>query len=251
MTQIIRLDIEYDGTGFAGWARQPGLPSIEDSLHAALGRILQQDISLSVAGRTDAGVHARGQVASFRLDRAAIEPDRLRRSANQLLPQAIVITGVAVAPADFDARYSAMSRSYVYQVLNRSFPSPFRAPYVHFYPGRLHTDQLCEAAALIRGKHDFTAFTPTVTEHTDFVREITASEWIRIGDLLVYRITSRGFLRNMVRVLVGTMLEIGRRRPLADLDGLLMGAPRSAAGETAPARGLFLESVEYPHKQSE
>ncbi|MCL5882747.1 MAG: tRNA pseudouridine(38-40) synthase TruA [Actinobacteria bacterium] len=257
----IRLDIEYDGTGFAGWARQPGLPSIEGALEDALGRILQQDISLSVAGRTDAGVHARGQVASFHIEprfeqssgngpgqRADPAPDmgKLRRSANQLLPAGVVITRAAPASPDFDARYGAVSRTYAYQVLNRAYPSPFRGRYVNYFPGKLDQGLLNEAASLIRGRHDFTAFTPTVTEHTDFERDVKISEWNREGDLLVYRISASGFLRSMVRVLVGTMLEIGRAyRPLSGLPALLAGAGRPAAGETAPAQGLFLESVEY------
>ena len=244
--QTIRLDIEYDGTDFAGWAKQPGLPSIEGVLEDVLGRILQQGISLSVAGRTDAGVHARGQVASFHLDRDSIDPGRLRRSANQLLPPAVAVIRVTLAPPGFDARRSAVSRSYVYQVLNRPYPSPFRGRYVNYFPGWLDKGLLDEAAALILGPHDFTAFTPTVTEHTNFRRDIRESEWSREKDLLVYRITASGFLRNMVRVLAGTMLEIGRGyRPLADLHGLLAGANRPAAGETAPACGLFLDSVEY------
>jgi tRNA pseudouridine38-40 synthase len=260
--KTIRLDIEYDGTDFAGWAKQPGLPSIEAALEEVLGRILQQRISLSVAGRTDAGVHARGQVASFMVDTASIatggagtidfgdastiDPGKLRRSANQLLPPAIVITRASEAPPGFDARNNARSRSYSYSVLNRAFPSPFRGRFVHYFPGKLDPRLLDEAAALVRGRHDFTAFTPTVTEHNHFVREISRSEWRREGDILVYQITASGFLRNMVRVLVGTMLEIGRGyRPRTDLPGLLAGAERSAAGETAPPQGLCLEAVGY------
>jgi len=261
----IRLDIEYDGTDFAGWARQPGLPSIESSLEEVLGRILQQPVSLSVAGRTDAGVHASGQVASFTIDHdsagsksaaidsgsavnepALFDSGKLRRSANQLLPPAIVITAASEAPDGFDARRSALSRSYSYSVLNRPYPSPFRGRYVLYYPGRLDLLLLEEAAAIILGRHDFTAFTPTVTEHNNFEREITQSAWQREGDLLLYRITASGFLRNMVRVLVGTMMEIGRGyRPLSDLSSLLNGAERPAAGETAPSQGLCLETVSY------
>ncbi|MHB9112060.1 MAG: tRNA pseudouridine(38-40) synthase TruA [Thermoleophilia bacterium] len=249
--KTISLDIEYDGTDFAGWAKQPGLPSIESSLEEVLGRILQQPVSLSVAGRTDAGVHARGQVVSFKfVDEPGvqfIDLGKLRRSANKLLPPSIVVCRAGEAPAGFDARFSALSRSYAYRVLNREYPSPFRGRFVHYYAGRLDQDLLEQAAALIRGRHDFTAFTPTVTEHDDFSREITRSEWCLEDNLLVYRITAAGFLRNMVRVLVGTMLEIGRcYRPLADLPELLAGAGRPDAGKTAPPRGLCLEKVEYP-----
>ncbi len=250
--KTIRIDIEYDGTGFVGWAKQPGQPSIESALEAALGRILQHEVTLSVAGRTDAGVHARGQVASIRTAVSGIDPGRLRRSANQLLPPYIVITAISEQDPGFDARYSALSRSYSYSVLDRPYPSPFRSRFVHYFPGRLDRELLDQAAATILGRHDFRAFTPTVTEHTDFGREITQSLWGREGDLLVYRITSAGFLRNMVRVLVGTMLEIGRGyRPVTDLPGLLRGAERPEAGETASPQGLCLESVAYPLAQGD
>lgn len=246
MTRIIRLDIEYDGTGFAGWAKQPGLPSIEGELERVLGRMLQEPVRLTVAGRTDAGVHARGQVASLKTG-SGIEPARLRRAANSLLPADIVITGTADAAAGFDARRSALSRTYSYTVLNRPWPSAFRHRYVCFYREKLELGLLQEAAGLITGRHDFTAFTPTVTEHSYFEREVMLSEWRREGDLLVYSIRAQSFMRNMVRALVGTMMEVGRGyRPPADLARLLEGAARPEAGKTAPAAGLCLQSVEYP-----
>ncbi|MBE0428920.1 MAG: tRNA pseudouridine(38-40) synthase TruA [Thermoleophilia bacterium] len=242
----IRLDLEYDGAGFAGWAKQPGLPTIEGALEEALGRILQEEVGLSVAGRTDAGVHARGQVASLRVA-GPVEPDRLMRSANKLLPEGVVITGAVEAPPGFDARRSALSRTYSYSVLNRPFPSAFQARYSFYYPGTLDKQLLRDAAALVLGHHDFTAFTPTVTEHGFFEREIVLSEWRMEGELLVYWIGSSSFLRNMVRVIVGTMLEVGRGyRPLDELRSLLLGAGRPAAGVTAPPRGLCLEAVGYP-----
>lgn len=248
----MRLDIEYDGTGFAGWAKQPGLPSIERSLEQSLEQILQEKVFLSVAGRTDAGVHARGQVASFQTT-VHTDPGKLRRSANQLLPSTIAIRSAALVPAGFDARRVALSRTYSYSVLNREYPSPFCGRYVYHYRGRLDRELLRRAGEIILGRHDFTAFTPTVTEHNYFEREITRAEWVSVDespaseDLLTFWITSSGFLRNMVRVLVGTMLEIARgRRPLKDLSVLLAGASRPAAGETAPPTGLCLESVAYP-----
>lgn len=241
----LRLDLEYDGAGFAGWAKQPGLASIEGTLEEVLGRILQERVSLTVAGRTDAGVHARGQVVNFRTT-ACIKPRRLQWSANQMLPDAICIRDISKAPDDFDARRSAISRIYSYTILYRSFPSAFRHRYVNFINGELDTDILRQAAALIAGEHDFTAFTPTVTEHSYFKREITLSEWRTDGDILTYWIGSKGFLRGMVRALVGTMLEIARgQRTLEDLAALLEGAERPEAGETAPPGGLCLEEVRY------
>ncbi len=241
----IRLDLEYDGTDFSGWARQPGLTTIEGTLEEVLGRILQQPVRLTVAGRTDAGVHARGQVANL-WTASDMEPRRLQWSANQLLPDSIAISAVSDVPGDFDARRSARSRTYHYTVLNRSWPSAFQHRFVHFVNGALELDALNDAAARISGRHDFTAFTPTVTEHSRFQREVLYSRWVREGDLLVYRIQADSFLRGMVRALVGTMLEVGRgRRAAADLSRLLDGAPRPQAGETAPPEGLCLQAVEY------
>jgi tRNA pseudouridine38-40 synthase len=243
----LRIDLEYDGTEFAGWAKQPGLATIEGSLEEVLGRILQEQVRFSVAGRTDAGVHARGQVASLTTE-AVIAPGKLRSSANKLLPAGIVITEISEAPKGFDARGSAFSRTYSYGVLDRAYPSSFRHRYVHYFPGALDEGLLLDAAGMIVGDHDFTAFTPTQTEHVHFRREVTLSRWRREGDLLVYHIRASSFLRNMVRVLVGTMLDVGRGfRPLSDLEALLSGAARDAAGKTAPARGLCLEKVEYQH----
>jgi len=241
----LRLDLEYDGTGYAGWARQPGLATIEGTLEQVLGRILQERVSLSVAGRTDAGVHARGQVANF-ITAAEMEPGRLHWSANGLLPDTIAISRITEVPTDFDARRSALSRSYSYSLLCRSWPSAFRHRFVNFIRGELDIDLLKAAAAVIAGRHDFRAFTPTVTEHSYFERDISVSRWDRDGDLLVYTIESGSFLRGMVRALVGTMLEIARRRrPLPDLEYLLEGGSRSQAGETAPPWGLCLEAVRY------
>jgi tRNA pseudouridine38-40 synthase len=240
-----RLDIEYDGTGFAGWAKQPGLATIEGALERVLGRILQQEVRLSVAGRTDAGVHARGQVVSFR-SAGGPGPGKLMWSANQLLPDTIVITGAREVPEGFDARRSARLRSYTYTILYRGWPSAFRYRLVHFIRQGLDLAAMQEAASQIAGRHDFTAFTPTVTEHSYFERDIERSEWRREGELLIYHITSSSFLRGMVRSLVGTMLEIGRgRRPVDDMARLLGGAERPEAGETAMPAGLCLEKVEY------
>lgn len=242
----IRLDLEYDGTDFAGWARQPGLPTIEGAVTGVLGKILQEPVSLAVAGRTDSGVHARGQVASFHT-RNPIEPAVLRRSANKLLPSAIVIKSALGVPDGFDARGSALLRKYSYSVLNRAYPSAFRHRFVYCYAGNLDFDLLQQAASLVRGRHDFTAFTPSKTEHTYFKRDITDSEWRLEGGLLVYHIAATSFMRNMVRALVGTMLEIGRGyRQIDDLEGLLEGAHRPEAGVSALPAGLCLEKVVYP-----
>lgn len=241
----LRFDLEYDGTDFAGWARQPGRLTIEGTLGAVLEQILQERVRLTVAGRTDAGVHARGQVVSFYTG-SRLELRRLMWSANQMLPDAIAITGIREVAADFNARRSARARTYSYSILLRSWPSAFRHRFVNYINGTLDTDLLDSAAEMIRGHHDFTAFTPTITEHSYFERDIEISEWNSEGDLLVYTIRAKGFLRGMVRALVGTMLEVaGGRRSLYDLAELLTGQQRSDAGETAPPQGLCLEEIIY------
>ncbi len=241
----LRMDLEYDGSDFAGWAKQPGLQTIEGTLEQVLGRILQEQVGLTVAGRTDAGVHARGQVVSF-LTGSGMEPGRLRWSVNGLLPDTIAVSSITEAPLDFDARRSAGSRSYSYTLLCRPWPSAYRHRFVNFIRSQLDTALLHSAAAAIAGRHDFRAFTPTVTEHSYFQREIMVSRWHEDVDLLVYTIEASSFLRGMVRALVGTMLEVGRgRRPLRDLRELLAGGERSQAGESAPPGGLCLEQVLY------
>lgn len=240
----VRLDIEYDGSGFRGWAAQPGLRTVQGELEAALATVLREEVKLTVAGRTDTGVHALGQVASF-VSHAEIEEDLARR-LNGVGPNDIAVTAATVVEDGFDARHSAKSRSYLYRVLARSAPSPFERGRALWWPHPIDLDELSECAEALRGSHDFTAFTPTQTDHVRFDRDVLAASWRRNGDLLEFRITADAFMRNMVRVLVGTMLEVGGgRRTLPSFKQLLAGAPRTAAGDTAPPHGLYLESVSY------
>jgi tRNA pseudouridine38-40 synthase len=240
----VRIDIEYDGSGFSGWAAQPGLRTVEGELEAALGTILGTEVGLSVAGRTDAGVHAWGQVVSFESEAAT--PDDLMRRLNGILPDDIRVTAAAAAGDGFDARRDARSRTYCYRLLARPAPSPFERGRALWWPYALDRRLLEECAALLAGTHDFTAFTPTDTEHVRFEREVMRAEWAWDGELAGFWIEADAFMRNMVRVLVGTMLEVGSgRRELGSLEGLLRGAPRPQAGETAPAHGLYLASVSY------
>lgn len=240
----MRLDIEYDGSGFCGWARQPGLRTVQGELEAALATVLREPVELTVAGRTDTGVHALGQVASF--STAAEVPGDLDRRLNGVGPNDIAV--VAAAPADdgFDARRDARSRTYRYRVLARRDPSPFEQGRALWWPHRLDPRALEECAAALEGTHDFTAFTPTQTDHVRFERDILAAGWEWEGEVASFRITADAFMRNMVRVLVGTMLEVGSgRRDAEGFRRLLGGAPRSEAGRTAPPHGLYLESVSY------
>jgi tRNA pseudouridine38-40 synthase len=233
-----RLLLEYDGTDFAGWATQPGLRTVQETVEGALATVLRRDVKLAVAGRTDRGVHARGQVASHEGDPAPV------RNLNALLPADVAVLASDPAPDGFDARRDARSRTYRYRLHTRSAPSPFEQRRALWWPKPLDRAALDRCAAALVGTHDFTAFTPTETDHVRFERDVFRAEWVEEpGDILAFWIEADTFMRHMVRVIVGTMLEeIGPDR----FAELLDGRPRSAAGATAPAHGLYLESVAYP-----
>jgi tRNA pseudouridine38-40 synthase len=240
----MRLDIAYHGAGFAGWAKQPGARTVQGELEGALERVLGGPVPLIVAGRTDAGVHAWAQVASFELDRDP--PDELGRALNSLTGPDLAVLRLARAADGFDARRDARSRTYCYRVLAERAPNPFEASIALFWPHRVDTSALERCADAVVGAHDFTAFTPTQTEHVRFERDVLRADWRRSGDLLDFWIEADTFMRHMVRVLVGTMLEVGSgRRDQPGFVGLLEGAPRARAGPTAAAHGLCLESASY------
>jgi tRNA pseudouridine38-40 synthase len=235
-----RLDIEYDGTSFAGWARQPGHRTVQGELERALAVLLREPVALAVAGRTDRGVHALGQVASYAGDPPST------RSLNALLDADVAVLGCAQAADGFDARGDARSRTYCYRLLHRGERSAFERGRALWWPHRLDRDALHECARLLRGTHDFTAFTPTETDHVRFERDVFAAGWDERGDVLEFRIEADTFMRHMNRVLVGTMLQVaGGRRSLDSFAALLDGRPRADAGPTAPAHGLYLERVRY------
>jgi tRNA pseudouridine38-40 synthase len=201
-------------------------------------------VQLTVAGRTDTGVHALGQVASF-VTAAEVGEDLARRLSG-VGPDDIAVTAATVVEDEFDARHSAKSRSYVYRVLARSAPSPFEQDRALWWPHRYNLDALQACAAALHGTHDFTAVTPTQTGHVRVDRDIHHAGWDQEGDILTFRITADAFMRSMVRILVGTMLEVsGGRRTVDNFSQLLKGATRSDAGDTAPPHGLYLESVRY------
>jgi tRNA pseudouridine38-40 synthase len=241
-----KLTIAYDGTRFAGWAAQPELRTVQGELEAALQRILGGErVELTVAGRTDAGVHATGQVASF--EHSGELPDRLAERLNAVLPREVAVRRAEPVPDGFDARRDAKSRRYRYRVLASPIRGPFEEGRALWWRYPLERDRLDACAAAVVGKHDFTAFTPTDTEHVLFERNVTACRWEdERPELLALEIEAPSFMRNQVRVLVGTMLEVGGgRRSVDDFRALLAGAPRAWAGETAPPHGLYLVGVEY------
>jgi tRNA pseudouridine38-40 synthase len=242
---VLKLLLEYDGSEFSGWAAQPGLRTVEGELQRALETALRAPVEVSVAGRTDTGVHAWEQVASFGTD-AEVEPDQLAYSLNGILHTDVAVREVSWAEDSFNARHDALSRTYCYRVLARRVPSPFERRRALWWPRPLDEAALEACAAALRGTHDFTAFTPTQTEHVRFDRDVMRAEWRRQGDVLEFWIEADTFMRHMVRVLVGTMLEVAAgRRSMGDFTRLLDGAPRSEAGETAEPHGLYLASVRY------
>ena len=243
---VTKLTIEYDGTGFAGWARQPGKRTVEGELEQALRTILGETaadggpLQLTVAGRTDSGVHAWGQVVSYAHE--AVDPLRL----NGLLPDDLAVLVSEPAHASFDARRDARSRTYCYRVLARRTRSVFERRTALWWTGKLDRHALGECASALLGKHDFTAFTPSETEHSHFQREVLRAEWRGDGELLEFWIEADTFLRHMNRVLVGTMLDVaGGWRTYEEFTDLLDGRQRARAGRTAPAHGLALARVCY------
>jgi tRNA pseudouridine38-40 synthase len=233
------LTLEYDGTPFRGWAAQPGLPTVEAALREALAETFESVENLAVAGRTDTGVHALGQVASVDVE-GGPPPERAAAALTTRLPDEVTVVSSVEAPAGFHARHSARSRRYRYRLFTRSTPSPFELRRSWWVPRPVDEDALAAAAAALTGQYDFRAFTPAQTRHEVFVRVVERAEWIRRGDHLDFEITANSYLRHMVRSLVGTMVETPAAIPL-----LLDGRARSEAGVTAPPWGLYLVAVSY------
>jgi tRNA pseudouridine38-40 synthase len=279
--QTWKLTLAYDGAGFRGWQVQPGERTIQGEVRAALGRICGETPLPQGSGRTDAGVHALGQVASFALA-APIPAENLQRALNRTLPPSIRILEARTVPGTFHARHSAVAKTYEYRVFRGAICPPFVAPYVYACSSPMDVETLQRSARLFEGQHDFLSFAATDPDLASrgldeddepderpiprpgfqakppmpaTVKTIFSSVWEARpspeGELLVYRVRGSGFLHHMVRNLVGTMLDVGRGR--ADVDeipGILAARSRAAAGPTAPAQGLFLCSVEYGEGES-
>ena len=236
-----RLTIEYDGTGFSGWAAQPGQRTVQAELERALATIQRRPVSLTVAGRTDAGVHALAQVASHEGEAAPLG------SLNAVLPADISVIASEPAPDGFDARRDATSRAYCYRLLARAGRPALEQRRLLHWTRPLDPAALDACAAALAGTHDFTAFTPTDTYHVRFERDVYVARWThRPQGEHAFWIEADTFMRHMNRILVGTMLEVARGgRTLEQFEQLLEGRPRSAAGQTAPAHGLYLAGVGY------
>jgi tRNA pseudouridine38-40 synthase len=246
-----KLTLAYDGTDFSGWQVQPGHRTVQGELSDAIYRVTSERILPQGSGRTDAGVHALAQVASFTLN-SNIPSENLLIALNHTLPQAIRVTAIGEVAPEFHARHSAKAKTYEYRIFRASICPPFIARYVHPHPYPLDEEAMSNASALVVGEHDFTSFAAVDPErgkedtNASCVRTIFSSAWRRDGDLLIYRVRGNGFLHHMVRNLVGTFLLVGKRniRP-ESISQILASRCRSEAGPTAPASGLFLVDVEY------
>ncbi len=259
-----KLTLAYDGASFCGWQVQPGRSTVQGELAAAIERVTGERVLPQGSGRTDTGVHAQAQVASFALH-APIPPGNLQRALNRTLPAAIRVLAAEYADANFHARHSARGKRYQYRIYRGEICPPMLARYVYALPWPLDLAAMQAAAVHALGTHDFTSFAaadpdraerlaasagksePEMgTTRTGNVRVVTTSQWEQSGDLLVYIVEANGFLHHMVRNLVGTFLEVGRgQRRAEDIPAILDSRSRSQAGATAPARGLFLARVYY------
>ena len=244
----IKIEIAYDGTDYHGWQIQPGLPTIQGALENVFSEIEGGSVQVAGSGRTDAGVHAIAQVAAVSMENP-IPLDNLRRAANRLLPADIRITRVEDVSPDFHPRFQAKAKTYEYRILRGEICTPFERRYVCHHPYPLAIDEMMRLAPLIEGEHDFTAFAAT-DERDELgaskVRTVFCSRLSQEGDRLIYRITGSGFLKHMVRNIVGVLLEVGKGNvDQLSLVGRLEPGCTFPPGPTAPARGLFLVSVEY------
>jgi len=243
-----KLVLEYDGTHYAGWQRQLNVPTIQETVEAALAAIAQTRITVVGAGRTDAGVHALGQVASFRTDRGLSEREWLR-ALNAHLPADISALSVVQVADDFHARYSAKGKLYEYHLLNRPERAPLLRERAWMLYKPLDLSAMMEAAACLTGTHDFSSFETAPTENDNPQCYMQQAELRRQGDLIICALYADRFLKQMVRSIVGTLVEVGQgKRSAADMPRVLAARARAAAGRTAPSHGLYLVRVDYPER---
>ncbi|MDE2058673.1 MAG: tRNA pseudouridine(38-40) synthase TruA [candidate division NC10 bacterium] len=240
-----KLTIEYDGTNYHGWQVQPGMTTIQGTLQEAVKRIVGKDIHVMGAGRTDAGVHALGQVASLRAE-FYHPPDTFRRALTSALPPDIVVTAVEEMDGDFHAQYSAHWKRYRYSLLTRPYPSAIERRYTFFVPYALQTNAMADAARSLVGTHDFSAFQAAHSSAESPVRTVLAAEFRQEEDHLVFEVVADGFLRHMIRIVMGTLLDVGRGRLRSEyLKAILEGRDRNMASKTISPHGLCLLEVGY------
>jgi tRNA pseudouridine38-40 synthase len=241
----IKLTIQYDGTNYHGWQTQSNAPSIQELIEDKLSTIVNHKVTLYGSGRTDAGVHAVGQVANFQTS-SKLKPDVIKRALNSMLPQDIVVRNSEEVDGKFHARYRARSRVYQYLIWNDRIPSPFFRKFSWFVASRLDLEKMQEAGSLLIGRHDFSSFQGADRMETRAVRDMVRLDIKKIGQLSVVTIEANSFLKHMVRNIVGTLVEVGKGK--MNLDGfkkLIEAKDRTKAGLAAPAHGLFLREVKY------
>ncbi len=242
----IRLTVAYDGTAYAGWQRQINAPSVQQTLEEALSRLTGETVGVTGASRTDAGVHALGQTAHFDT-RSRIPPERFWLAVNTLLPEDIRVTDSRLASPAFHARYSARGKTYVYRIFNAPCPPVIGRQYTAYVPVPLDDRRMWEALDHVRGRHDFAAFAAAGGQSRGTVREISRAELVRSGNTLELTVSGRSFLYNMVRILAGSLIDVGKGKlPPEALKRALETGSRLDLGVTAPARGLTLVRVYYP-----
>lgn len=246
----VKLEIAYDGTAYAGWQFQPGQRTIESEINKALSKLLGEEITVIGASRTDAGVHALGNVAVFDTE-SRIPAEKICYAINQYLPQDIRVQSSIEVPSDFHPRKTVSRKTYEYRILNRKIALPTERLYAcHIYYD-LDVELMQKAAAYLVGEHDFKSFCSVRTQAVDTVRTIYHLEVSKTGDTILITVTGNGFLYNMVRIIAGTLIEIGRGAyPPEETNRILMGCDRSLAGPTAPALGLTLVRIEYPELEA-
>ena len=241
-----KLILEYDGTAYNGWQRQAGAPTVQAEIERALGRMTRSTVTVIGAGRTDAGVHALGQVTNFRCE-TRLEPEEILKGLNSLLPRDIAVRDCRSVPEGFHARFDAKSKLYQYRILNRDTRAAVGRDYAWFIHRPLNVEAMVQAAERLVGQHDFKAFENSGSPRAHTVRNVMRATWVEEQDRrLAFQIEADGFLRAMVRNIVGTLVAVGLGRlDPSEMEVILAGQDRRRAGATAPARGLFLVEVKY------
>lgn len=242
----IKLTVAYDGTDYCGWQIQPNGITVEEVLNRNLSELTGEEITVTGASRTDSGVHAQGNVAVFDSD-TTIPPERIAYAVNRKLPEDIVVIRSEEVPGDWHPRYQETEKTYEYHILNREMPDPVRRRDTYFVSYPLDLEAMRRAAAYLKGEHDFRSFCNVHTDVQDTVRTIYDLDIIRSGDLVTVRIRGNGFLYNMVRIIVGTLVRIGRGfYSPGQVKEILEAKERTSAGVTAPPQGLVLVKIDYP-----